>query len=457
MFEFLKFPKKQILKKQLEKARKKEWNKNIEHLKDNIIVSSHLGDFQKNKELLNQHFYEMTENEKIEILEFTKKEELKYLFKKFDNNIINNNKDEAHALLADIHARTDEKTYLKYEKILLSKEKDFKNANNGESQDEETMNKKVSIFEKLKNIWNKKLEEMKNVFELLKKEHKGEEFDDFLETQQILQNKSTQTELPEENVSNFENVFGKTKNNEEDILESILKEKDKDKEDSQIKKSSADFELSDKNDKKENIVVYFNPFLRYIELSYIFIISSSIILFFSWLFFHIQFDEENKILGIFNQPNLFSQKEVYEQELTDLNKKIFEYEQKLESLRRGEVNAPLTIALEEIIVKKIDWLTIRDDLDTATLQAFPYNYILHYIQYNTFSGNAETKDINVTGQIIDPSGRVFLLATKLINSINTHPSFYGAEMKTFSKQEYTDEDLEGFSTNFSLKFKYLGK
>lgn len=175
----------------------------------------------------------------------------------------------------------------------------------------------------------------------------------------------------------------------------------------------------------------------------------------SWVFFFVQFDEKNMVLGMLGQKNLFVQAVDLADEAVRLKRQINVADVRMGQLEQGSVDIPSRVALEEVRIKKIDWLGLRGDLQEATLSAFPYNDVLNYIRYNSFQGDTKKGTVSISGIIEDPSGRVFSMVSKLVRSINTHPSFSGATMKTFSKDRVDDgEGGEVFSTSFALTLTY---
>jgi hypothetical protein len=322
----------------------------------------------------------------------------------------------------------------------------------------------------------KKMKHWKGVFHMMHQEYKGENVDPFLLTDKAIK-KSKAIEkttgdntllknnaLPEENISEFENIFGNVSEDETDILETLLspekraltEKKQAEKEQQVLLKSSAkeNFKLVDLDEEEEE-VEYINPFLPYIQFSLNFMVFSLFLLIFSFLFFFIQLDPQNRLLNVLNQNNFFVQEETKKTELTDLKQNIKNAELGLKKIKEGSFNISAKVALDELMLQKIDWIAVREDLKKSTLQALPYNDVLKYIQYSSFKGDADEKKIQISGTIIDPSGRVFLLLTKLIYSINLNPSFKGAEINTFSKSQNGDEEVGGYMTSFSLDLIYI--
>ncbi|MBT4937315.1 hypothetical protein HON22_05345 [Candidatus Peregrinibacteria bacterium] len=340
--------------------------------------------------------------------------------------------------------------------------------------------KKLSIKER----GRAKIEHWKNVLNLIQKEHKEKDkkIDPFALTENVLKRSQNiqeeqasnvvtkeleqKTILPQENVSEFENIFGVSEQDEKDILDTLLKpekeaikspEKSDEKlgslENISVNDSKGDFQLVDLDEVEED-VNYVNPFLPYIQLSLKLMMFSLFLLVFSFLFFFIQLEPKNTVLHLLGQKNLYTQEKEKVAELNLLNEDIRNAELGLKKLKEGSFNIHAKVALEEVILQKINWIQVREDLHRATLQAFPYNDVLKYIQYNSFTGEATKKNIKISGTVTDPSGRVFLLLTKLVNSINLHPSFSGAEVSTFSKSENGDEEVGGYTTSFSLNLLY---
>lgn len=517
---------KHVDKKKIEALKEMEKKKLYARAK----AAAHTADFEENKILLSKNTSDFSAQDINEFKSFIRLEELNFLENSFNKNLKKRRFELAESMLPEIHLRSEAGDYdrhvlkleeCKNKKSTLGSLKSFLSSlykkkpqeKQKDIHDQEpipamldtqiiekdalpqvmekpvaekptieksniTEEKKSSVKEKI----GDKLRHWKNVVHLMKKEHKGQKVDSVALTDDIAKrSEDTQTfekpemksipkeekpELPQENASEFENIFGVSNQDEKDILDTLLKteeeqsiEKEKVKErttnfkDLEKEDSKSDFQLVDL-DEDEAEVEYVNPFLPYIQLSLQSMIFSLCLLLFSFLFFFIQLDPENRILSILGQKNLYAQQEEKKSELDSLNKGIADAELSLKKLKEGSFNIHAKVGLDEVMLQKINWIEVREDLHQATLQAFPYNDVLKYIQYNTFTGEAARKNIKIAGTVIDPSGRVFLLLTKLVNSINLYPSFSGAEVSTFSKSENGDEEIGGYTSSFSLDLQY---
>jgi hypothetical protein len=287
--------------------------------------------------------------------------------------------------------------------------------------------------------------------------------DPFAETEKLLEKErkreKTVITLPEEKTNEFENIFGATTEDEKDILDVILQSTQKE---SEAQGNTSDTKLSSLSDGKflleeeetEETVEYVNPFLPYLNVVSKIMIASILCLLFSWGFFYIQLDEANPILSVLEQDNLYVQHQNLQNQLQEFEKEKKTMETQLTKLSQGAADIPTKISIQEIQTQKIDWLDLREQLHKATLDAFPYNDVLHYIMYTSFQGDAEKGTVSISGTITEPSGRVFLLTTKLVKSLNSHASFSGAEIKTFSKSKNANEEIGGFTSSFALTLQY---
>lgn len=402
--------------------------------------------------------------------------EVKFFIKALKTEINNGNLELAQNALQEISARADADIVAYYHKFfqenksiivkkqltsLLNKkkyqeasayfQKNQSNLSNREIDDflNWIKNKKPTgvlkqISRKLKKLENSILDELKREIRILKSLFKSKE---------KLKSKEVQTEIKDEaetnNSKNINDIIGKEKD-EQDILENIIKQKQiaEEKERIQEEKEAHERKMHKKlSDDK-------NPFLDITQKFRDFLVISLLIFIFSKVFFFIQFDEQNRVLGLVNKENLFVQEQEKEKELEEVNNEIEKIKEKLKGLNQGFLDIQEKVALREVMHEKIDWLAVKRDLDEATKEAFPYNDILNYISYNSFAGNAEKKSINITGNIVDPTGRVFKLTTELIQSINNHQSFSGAQINTFTKTENQDEEVGGFMTSFALSLTY---
>jgi len=284
--------------------------------------------------------------------------------------------------------------------------------------------------------------------------------DAFAETEKFLENDAENKAFVEENVNDIADIFDVENQTEQDILQNILSKSDQDLKVQVSTSSLNDSRFEIKTVEEEEVLDYVNPLLPYLRPSYIFATSAVALALLSWLMFSVQLDESNYVLSQFGQNNIALVAKNLQTKLDDINKRIKEIDLKLAKLAKEQVDIPALVALQEINHQSIDWFKVRQTLFDATLVAFPYNDILHYISYESFSGNRANSSINISGKVVDPAGRVFLRLAKLVNAINNHPDFSGAEVKSFAKtkgggEKSESEDDGVYSTSFSMTLKYL--
>ena len=463
-FTWLKNFKRRRLKAQLEKER-------LEHIKQqkkqalaSFEVNAQMGNFADNKAVLDGLKSELENDDFIQLEIKATHIESKALEKKFYASLKAQEFEEAESVLADIHVRVDDEAYKKYEeKLFKAKEpKGFDRFVVGiTSFFESVKDTAQSITEGVSQV---SLENVKGLGSKVQKTFKQatDHKEAFKQTEELLNKKSEQEavsieELPEENVSGVESIFGVTQHDEKDILDSILQGEKQEVEEQAEQKAEggSDEKFHLVGEEEEEHVQYVNPFVTYTVHAYKIMIVSVMFLALSWIFFFVQFDEKNMVLGMLGQKNLFVQGADLADEAARLKRQINVADVRMEQLAQGSVDVPSRVALEEIRTEKIDWLGLREDLQEATLSAFPYNNLLNYIRYNSFQGDTKKETVSISGIIEDPSGRVFSMVSRLVRAINTHPSFSGATMKTFSKDRVDDgEGGEVFSTSFSLTLTY---
>ncbi|PCI24117.1 hypothetical protein COB57_06000 [Candidatus Peregrinibacteria bacterium] len=248
-------------------------------------------------------------------------------------------------------------------------------------------------------------------------------------------------------IDSHQNVISKDKT-EKDILENILQQKKETENKIKIQKKET---IILNPEDPENII---NPFLPLLPWAFHIMIGGISVLFLSWFYFFLILNPNNTLLDLFEIDNTYRMHENYATELEEYKTGIARSEKQLHTIKQGSIDIPEKIALQEIQARKIDWLLLKNELERTTEKAFPYNDILKSITYTSFSGDSENLSIQIEGTITEPSGRVFFTLTRLIKIINEHPSFSGADTQSFQKTENSDEEVGGFTTNFSFHLKY---
>lgn len=470
MFSFLHKNLKDRLKEEIKQARvqhegeavhevKENQTKRLSSLKDQIKVFSHMGQFDETSSLLNSLSSSLSVSQNQELKEYTTQEELEYLKQSLQKAFDGDDQNQISKLLSSMQQRMPEELFYVYQQAAELKR----------------LPRYIEILSAQKKIWIKKMlgkVEVSSLPQISKKFisplKEISKVDSFAETEKFLEKQKQREDipasLPRENVNEFESIFGATTEDEKDILDIIL-QSTKPKEEAQdallsTEKSQNSVDgkfIIDNDEQEEEVIEYINPFLPYLNIVSKVMVASLLFLLFSWSFFYIQLDEKNQVLSFLDQDNLYVQYQKLEEKLDGLRAEKKLMEVRLEKLEQGAADIPAKVAIYEIQSQKIDWLDLREQLHKATLDAFPYNDVLHYIVYTSFQGDAEKGTIAIAGTVTEPSGRVFLLTTKLIQSLNNHSSFSGAEIKTFSKSKNSDEEIGGFTSSFALTLRYNAK
>jgi hypothetical protein len=410
----------------------------FQDLKKRILIEIKLKNFEETEHIVHENKKNISKTEIQSLWDIINTARLNESIVLYKKSIHQRDFTEASKHLSEIQKRGEEKQILKYQNMLVkAKQKKLFFF---------TLKKRIQKeYSSIQKRLSKELRSIQSLFQKKKKNTK----DIFAETEALLEKKK------EKNTKGNE-VLG-TPDSEADILDTILKQKDviKQEEEKAEKTQKTEFILSKKEEEEESI--YINPFLKHLDVAYYFLVSSFSLLLLSWLFVFSQTDTENLFLGnLFQQKNLAVQSQDITKKLNDTQKSLKDSENTLKQITQGYLDTKEKVALGEIQARKIDWLKLRNNLEEATLQAFPANRVLRYIEYTNFAGDSEKSTLQISGSVKDPSGRVFLMTKNLMDAINAHPSFSGASINTFSRTPVNDQDeITAFQTNFSLVLTFI--
>jgi len=183
-------------------------------------------------------------------------------------------------------------------------------------------------------------------------------------------------------------------------------------------------------------------------------------------FFYVEtVDKNNTVLGFFEKENYAIQ---LHQASLDIEEKTEEervLNREIEKFRKGYDNKYETI-IDGIIGKRVEWSDMITKVNEVANAVYERNEISQYIKFSSYSFNAETGQVNVSGELSDPLGKNLTKLVELEEAFKNYPRdpnnpddtrepyFYdfkefNALSKSFNRQ--TGKYTSSFSLSFSLK------
>ncbi len=181
------------------------------------------------------------------------------------------------------------------------------------------------------------------------------------------------------------------------------------------------------------------------------------------IFFGLEnFDQNNRVLGIFGVRNVASRLHAADETLAGRKQQESRLKTEIGTFQKGFDNRYEKI-INRIAEARVNWLDIFRKINEVTDSVYEKNELSQYVQYTNFSFETEKGIVRVSGTLSDPLGKNLTKLIELESAFKnyprsaadpddkTEPYFYGIqEFKTVSKS--LDRRTGRFVSNFQLSF-----